>query len=547
MLKDNWWRGGVIYQIYPRSFYDTSNNGVGDLKGIIQKLDHIASLGVDAIWISPFMKSPMKDFGYDVSDYKSVDPVFGDLDDFKNLLDKAHGLGLKVLIDMVWSHSSDQHDWFKESTSTRDNAKADWYVWADPKADGTAPNNWLSWFGGPAWTWSAKRRQYYLHHFLKEQPALNLWNPDVRAAIKDTAAFWLDMGVDGFRLDVANLYLADKHLRDNPSRPEGEPLPVDPPPSNPIIFQIRQYSVNQPENIDLVEEIRAFVDQWPDRCLLAEAGCCEDSELTAAQYTQQNKRFSQAYSFTLLASDMSKQPIINAMTHVGKIIEDGWMCWATSNHDFARPVTRMNPPKDLQHKAALLNMAIGLSLRGSYCMFQGEELGLPQAQLTFEELQDPYDKALYPEHAGRDGSRTPIPWEYSKPNCGFSNAEKTWLPVYPEHVFLSVDLQEKNADSTLNHYRNFIAYRKNSDILKTGDVELLDAHSDILAFERRLGDKRILCLYNISQNENSIELTAMGYFSVRLIEEISHGSVLTDLHLDFNSYGYAFFEIDPND
>ena len=541
MSKENWWRGGVIYQIYPRSFFDTDNNGIGDLPGITQKLDYVASLGVDAIWISPFMKSPMKDFGYDVSDYKSVDPLFGTLDDFKTLLDKAHGLGLKVLIDMVWSHSSDKHDWFTESSLSRDNTKADWYVWADAKKDGTAPNNWMSWFGGPAWTWSAKRRQYYLHHFLKEQPALNLWNPEVRAAIKDTAAFWLDMGVDGFRLDVANLYLADKHLRDNPARPDDEPLPVDPPPSNPIIHQIRKYSVNQPENIELVEEIREFVNQWPDRCLLAEAGCCEDSELTAAQYTQKNKRFNQAYSFTLLASNMSKAPIVAAMTHVEKILDDGWMCWATSNHDFTRPVTRMNPPKELEKDAALLNMAIGLSLRGSYCMFQGEELGLPQAELTFEELQDPYDIALYPEHAGRDGSRTPIPWESAKLHAGFSGAEKTWLPIKGPHLTRAVDLQEKDKESVLNHYRKFIHFRKANEIMKTGAVRLIEVHTDFLAFERLLDNKRMLCIYNISPYAGSVELSALGYEGgLNLISEISSGSFLDEQHIEFKPYGYAF-------
>jgi alpha-glucosidase len=543
MSNGNWWRGGVIYQIYPRSFLDTDRNGVGDLAGIAQKLDYVASLGVDAIWISPFMKSPMKDFGYDVSDYKSVDPIFGNLDDFKALLDRAHSLGLKVLIDMVWSHSSDQHDWFKESAATRDNPKADWYVWADPKADGTAPNNWLSWFGGPAWTWSAKRRQYYLHHFLKEQPALTLWNPEVRAAIKDTAAFWLDMGVDGFRLDVANLYLADRHLRDNPARPEGEPLPADPPPSNPIIFQIRQYSVNQPENLELVEEIRAFVDQWPERCLLAEAGCCEDSELTAAQYTQKNKRFSQAYSFTLLASNMGKHPIWGAVTHVESIVEDGWLCWATSNHDFARPVSRMAPPQGMEKDAALLNMAVGLSLRGSYCMFQGEELGLPQAQLAFEELVDPYDIALYPEHAGRDGSRTPIPWKADAHHAGFSDAQKTWLPVYSEHVPLSVDRQEADADSVLRHYRQFIHFRRDSEVLKSGSIQLIEAHSDLLVFERALNEERILCLYNISAYANSLELKTIGYENVSCIPQISRGSQLEELHLDFAPYGYAFLRL----
>ena len=545
LFKKNWWKGAVIYQVYPRSYNDIDGNGIGDLKGITEKLPYISSLGVDAIWISPFFKSPMKDFGYDVADYKSVDPIFGTLDDFRELLDRAHSLGLKVLIDMVWSHSSDQHEWFKESSSSRDNAKADWYVWSDPKADGTPPNNWLSWFGGPAWTWSAKRRQYYLHHFLKEQPAFNMWNAEVRAGIKDIAAFWLDMGVDGFRLDVANLYLSDLHLRDNPARPEGEPLPLDPPPSNPIIFQIRKYSVNQPENLDWIEELRQFIDQWDDRCLLAEAGCCEDSELTAAQYTQSEKRFSQAYSFTLLASNMSKAPVLSAVSYVESIIGDGWMCWATSNHDFARPVSRIAPPEGLEKHAALMNMALGLSLRGSYCMFQGEELGLPQAQLTFDQLRDPYDIALYPEHAGRDGSRTPMPWVENAPQAGFSTAAQTWLPIPADHYPLSVDAQERDIHSTLHHYRRFLAFRNHSEILKTGDIDLIDAPGHVMVFERSIkkliGRDRITCVFNMSPLPSTLELRGIERDGAILIPDISSGVEVIDMHVKLAPYGYAFF------
>src|SRR6185436_6667427 len=293
---NEWWRGAVIYQIYPRSFRDANGDGVGDLKGITEKLDYVASLGVEAIWISPFFRSPMKDFGYDVSDYRAVDPVFGTLDDFKTLLDRAHKLDLKILIDQVWSHTSDQHEWFRESRSDRKNPKHDWYVWRDSKPDGTAPNNWLSYFGGPAWTWDARREQYYLHHFLKEQPNLNIWSPAVRQAIKDTSAFWLDMGVDGFRLDAAHTYLSDRTLRDNPPVDPKAPPATDVPSSNPMSRQQRKFSMNLAENLDWIEELRSFIDKWPERCLLGEAGG-DDSEREAALYTQTGKRFHQAYSF----------------------------------------------------------------------------------------------------------------------------------------------------------------------------------------------------------------------------------------------------------
>ena len=498
MTTSEWWRGAVIYQIYPRSFMDANGDGVGDLLGIHQRLEHVASLGVDGIWISPFFKSPMKDFGYDVSDYRDVDPIFGTIDDFKLVLDRAHELGLKVLIDQVYSHSSDQHDWFKESRSNRENARADWYIWSDAKPDGTVPNNWMSWFGGPAWTWDARRRQYYLHHFLREQPALNLWNPAVRQEIKDTAAFWLDLGVDGFRLDVANVYLSDRQLRDNPVRPKDAPLPADPPPSNPIIHQIRLHSLDQPENIDWIEELSAHVRQWPGRCLLSEAGICEDSEKIAAEYTQTGKRFNLCYSFGLLGSDMSRAPILRSVLRTEELLGDGWVCWATSNHDFKRVASRIPGEVPLEDKA-IYATALGLALRGSYCMYQGEELGLPQTELTFEDLVDPYDKALYPEHVGRDGGRTPMPWEQAAPHGGFSTTPgKTWLPLSPLHPHLAIDVQQPKEDSTLHRIRALLAWRRDHQAARYGDFKLIETPEPVLAFVREYNGKALYCVFNCS-------------------------------------------------
>lgn len=537
----NWWRGGVIYQIYPRSYYDTDGNGIGDLNGILEKLDYVGSLGVDAIWISPFFKSPMKDFGYDVADYKAVDPIFGNLDEFKQILDKAHSLGLKVLIDMVWSHTSDQHDWFKESKLDKTNNKADWYVWADCKPDGTPPNNWLSYFGGAAWTWCAKREQYYMHHFLCTQPSLNLWNEEVRKAIYDTADFWLNLGVDGFRLDVAHAYLHDPELKDNPIKGEDDPWPSDMPSSNPMARQKRLHSMCTEYNIQMIESIRAHVDKYDDRCLLGEVGG-DDSETTAISYVQGDKALHFAYTTGLLGSPMNKSDIAGAIERVESKINDGWICWSTNNHDFKRVVSRINPPAGLEREAALLNMAIGLSMRGSYCLYQGEELGLPQADVAFEDLQDPYDITLYPEHAGRDGSRTPIPWEASAKNAGFSNAAKTWLPVPADHAALSVDLQEKDPHSTLNHYRDFLSYRKSHPVLSAGEIELIDTHSDFLVYERLTDGARLLCIFNVSPNATSIEMTWPENKDLSLVPEISHGSTLEDLHLEFEPYGYAFLK-----
>ncbi len=539
-MANEWWRGCVIYQIYPRSFCDTNADGIGDLGGIISKLEHVASLGVDAIWISPFFMSPMKDFGYDVSDYYQVDPMFGSIEDFQELVKHAKNLGLKVLIDQVWGHTSDQHRWFKESRMSLDNSKADWYVWQDPKADGTPPNNWLSYFGGPAWTWDARREQYYLHHFLKEQPSLNIWCDEVREEIKKITSYWLDLGVDGFRLDASHAHLYDKQFRDNPPRKEGDPPPSDVPASNPMARQRRLHSMCVPENLDWIQEIREFVNKWPDRCLLGEAGG-DDSEKIAASYVQTGKRFHLAYSFGLVGSEMSRNDITGAIASVEDVIDDGWICWSTNNHDFKRVVSRVNSHYGDPDNIARFAMALGLSLRGSFCMYQGEELGLKQAEVAFDDLVDPYDIMLYPEHVGRDGCRTPMPWLAHAPHAGFSTTTgKTWLPVYDEHVSHAVDRQEKNEKSVLNDYRRFIEWRKSCDALRIGDIELIDSPDTIAAYLRTYEDEAVLCIFNANENEESWEVPK-EYEEFSFIEKISHNALVNNGKIKFEPYGYAFF------
>lgn len=536
-ISKEWWRGCVIYQIYPRSFMDSNGDGVGDLAGIHQKLDHVASLGVDAIWISPFMKSPMKDFGYDVSDYRDVDPVFGTLDDFKSVLNRAHELGLKVLIDQVWSHSSDQHDWFKESRQNKDNSKADWYVWKDSKPDGTAPNNWLSYFGGPAWTWDARRQQYYLHHFLKEQPSLNYWCPDVRQAVKNIAAFWLDMGVDGFRLDVAHAYVCDPEHRDNPARVETDPLPTDIPVSNPMARQRRLHSMTVPQNLDWIEELSMYIRQWPERCLLGEAGG-DDSEREAATYTQTERRFNLAYSFGLVGTSMTKADILKSVTRVEQLIDDGWVCWATSNHDFKRVASRLAGEVPLEDKAMFAS-TLGLSLRGTYCMYQGEELGLPQAELSFEDLRDPYDIMLYPEHVGRDGCRTPMPWHSASMQAGFSTAQKTWLPLPPAHMPLAVDVQEANERSVLAHIKDFLKWRKETLAMRLGSIEFIDSADPLISFRRSYEGQSYTCVYNASPQPAEIKADQLG--AIQKMLDISRHAALRNDSLLLDPYGYAIF------
>lgn len=535
--KTPWWRGCVIYQIYPRSFRDSNGDGIGDLKGIYTELDHVARLGADAIWISPFMQSPMKDFGYDVSDYCAVDPVFGTMDDFKIVLDRAHELGLKVMIDQVWSHTSDQHAWFKESRQSRDNDKSDWYIWRDPKPDGTAPNNWLSYFGGPAWTWDARREQYYLHHFLKEQPSLNYWCPAVRQAIKDVAAFWLDMGVDGFRLDVAHAYVCDPDLRDNPARALNDPWPTDVPRSNPMARQRREHSMCVPQNIDWIEDLSAFINQWPERCLLGEAGG-DDSERVAVSYTQAGKRFQLAYSFGLVGSAMSRADIMATVSRVEELLEDGWICWATSNHDFKRVASRLTGDAPLADKARLAS-TLGLSLRGSYCMYQGEELGLPQAELAFADLRDPYDIMLYPEHVGRDGCRTPMPWRRHAAQSGFTTAQTPWLPIPMEHQALAVDMQEGDPDSVLCYIREFLQWRRQQTALRTGAFTFIDVPEALIGFRRHDETQGFTFIFN--PGHDSVSMALDPAINGAALLPFSTNAAVQDGKLTLKSYGYAIF------
>ncbi|MEM6616314.1 MAG: alpha-amylase family glycosyl hydrolase, partial [Pseudomonadota bacterium] len=377
---ENWWRGGVIYQIYPRSFLDADGNGIGDLPGITAKLDYIQSLGVDAIWISPFFVSPMEDFGYDVADYCDVDPMFGTIEDFDRLLDAAHQRGLRVMVDLVISHTSAKHKWFVESRSSRTNAKADWYVWAEPKSDGTPPTNWLSIFGGSAWEWDSRRRQYYLHNFLTSQPDLNFHNPTVQDVMLSIARFWLERGVDGFRLDTVNMYFHDAELRDNPPMAEGMAVNGIPE-QNPYSMQEPRYNITRPENHAFLERLRGLMDEFPATACVGEVGAVTDMYKTLADYTVEGERLHMAYSFDFLSHTYSAG-------HVRSVVErmeanpGSWPSWAFSNHDVERVISRWGQGEHSE-KAGPLLVALLASLRGTPCLFQGEELGLPEAVVPY--------------------------------------------------------------------------------------------------------------------------------------------------------------------
>lgn len=494
-----WWKGAVIYQIYPRSFLDADGDGVGDLKGILKGLDHVADLGVDGVWLSPFFTSPMRDFGYDVADYKGVDPIFGTLADFDAVVARAHALGLKLIIDQVYSHTSDQHAWFAESRASKANAKAGWYVWADAKPDGSPPNNWLSVFGGPAWEWDKARRQYYLHNFLAEQPDLNFHNPDVRAAILETADFWLSRGVDGFRLDVINYCTHDALLRDNP------PAHFTTPPMETFFHQRHVYNCSRPENLAFVRDLRARVDahgaKSGEKMLVGEI--FDDDSLGRQREYSRRDLLHTAYSFHLLTARKAVPSLFaDALTAWSDAA--GWPSWSLGNHDVPRFPTRLFGDKP-DPRAVKLALAVLLTLRGTIFLYQGEELGLPQANVAPDRVRDPHSKRNL-EGAGRDGARTPLPWRAGEKNAGFSAADATWLPLDPRHGDLAIDRQRSDPASVLSFLRAFLKLRRAHPALVSGEASLVAAPDGVLAFRRSGEGSAVLCVFNLSENGTSFPL-----------------------------------------
>ncbi len=515
----DWWRGAVIYQVYPRSFQDSNGDGIGDLLGIVRRLPYIASLGVDAVWISPFFTSPMKDFGYDVADYRDVDPMFGTLADFDAVVETAHALGLKVMIDLVLSHTSDQHPWFKESRQDRDNPKKNWYVWADPKPDGTPPNNWLSIFGGSAWHWDPRRCQYYLHNFLASQPDLNFHEPEVQEALLDVARFWLERGVDGFRLDTINFYFADKQLRDNPPLPEDRRNATIAPQVNPYNYQEHIYSKNRPENLEFLRKLRAVMDPY-NAAAVGEVGDAQRGLEILGEYTRGDDLMQMCYAFELLSGERpTAGRIAEIFATVERVAADGWACWAYSNHDVMRHVSRWKLSPAASRAFATLLMC----LRGSACIYQGEELGLPEAEIAHDDIQDPYGREFWPEYKGRDGCRTPMVWTDSNLNGGFSTAPRTWLPVPGAHLGLSVARAEADPASLLHHYRRAISFRHAHRSLALGAQTGMRACGDVLVFLRSCGNgesggtgagETMFCAFNLSDEPAQLRLPPGNWVQV---------------------------------
>jgi len=508
-LSENWWESAVFYQIYPRSFKDSNNDGIGDLAGVIEKLDHLndgkgGGLGIDAIWFSPFFPSPQADFGYDVSDYCNIDSDYGTLEDFDQLVEESHRRGVKIVLDLVLNHSSDQHKWFQESRKNSTNSKVDWYVWADPKPDGSPPNNWLAVFGGAAWTFEPQRGQYYLHNFLPEQPDLNWYNPEVREALADVIRFWMKRGADGFRLDTANYYAYDRQLRDNPKRAGNSDLMEDGQEANPLSQYITKYSKDRPENLEFIHYLRKIFNE-SGAVSIGEIGSAEGLESTlklGTDYVKNGKGLHLAYTFSMLNKNMNAEYLEHVLRVTEESIEDGWPCWSLSNHDCMRMISRFDcfGERDGFQQMMLLLL---LSLRGTPIIYYGEEVDMQEYEITKDELRDPQGIRFWPDIKGRDGCRLPFPWDSKLTNQGFNSGTKPWLPAVNK---LSLDQAKADSGSTFHVLQEMLQIRKKFPALQNGSYRKILLDGDCFVFERKTEDETMLIAANFSTEEQSINL-----------------------------------------
>jgi alpha-glucosidase len=492
----SWWRNGVFYQVYPRSFQDSNADGVGDIAGIVERLPYLRELGVDAVWLSPIFPSPMADFGYDISDYIGVDPLFGTMADFDALVEAAHSGGLKLILDLVPNHTSDQHPWFVESRSSRDNPKRDWYIWRDPKPDGEAPNNWLSEFGGSAWTYDEATGQYYYHAFLAQQPDLNWRNPQVREAIYDVMRFWLRKGVDGFRVDVIWHLIKDAEFRDNPPNPnfrEGRP------PHEKIMTR---YSTDQPEVHEVIAQMRRVTDEFDARVLIGEVYlplhrlvAYYGNDLTGAQMP---------FNFALLSTLWSARSVEKIIAdYEGALPKGAWPNWVLGNHDRPRVASRVG--REQARVAAMLL----LTLRGTPTLYYGDEVGMHQVAIAPDQVRDPFEKNVPGIGVGRDGCRTPMQWDATA-HAGFSKSTP-WLPLPDDFVHENVVNLDADTRSILSLYRALIALRKKLAQLVTGDYEPIVADGDMLLYRRRNEEGAVLIALNLGGEPASITSSSIGF------------------------------------
>ncbi len=477
-----WWQQGIVYQIYPRSFMDSDGDGVGDLRGVQERLDYLEWLGVDAIWISPIYPSPMADFGYDVSDYTGIHPIFGDMQDLDRLLEDVHSRGMSLILDLVPNHTSEEHPWFLESRSSRENPKRDWYIWRDPSPDGTEPNNWLSVFGGSGWQWDEKTGQYYYHAFLREQPDLNWRNPKVQEAMFDIMRFWLDRGVDGFRVDVMWHMIKDDQFRDNPPNLDYTPD------LSPYRALLPAFSTDQPEVHDIVRMMRAVMDEYEHRVMIGEIYLPVDALVT--YYGENGSGAHLPFNFQLIVLPWDAREIAGAISaYEGALPEGGWPNWVLGNHDKSRIASRVGEP---QARVAAMLL---LTLRGTPTLYYGDELGMHDVAIPPEEVQDPQELNVPGLGLGRDPERTPMQWDASE-GAGFTTGSP-WLPIPSDSSIRNVELERADPDSMLSFYRRLITLRRAEPALAVGNYTPLVAQGDVLAYLRESGNSRFLVVLNL--------------------------------------------------
>lgn len=501
-----WWQHGIIYQIYPRSFQDSNGDGIGDLQGITAQLDYLTWLGIDAIWLSPFYPSPMADFGYDITDHTDVDPLFGDLATFDELIQQAHQRDLKVIVDFVPNHTSDEHPWFLASRSSRQNPKRDWYVWADPKPDGSPPSNWLSTMGGSAWEWDASTGQYYLHTFLKKQPDLNWRNPAVKAAMFDVVRFWLDRGVDGFRVDAAHFILKDPYLRDNPPNPSGKPVLFKP--MGDYDSQLHLYDKGHPDVHVLYRELRHLLDSSSveqPRMAIGEIHILDWKEW-ASYYGAHLDEIHMPFNFSLVSAAWKASIIRQSVETVEAVLPAGaWPNYVLGNHDESRIVSRVGPAQ------ARLALMVLLTLRGTPMLYYGDELGMHDGDISPQRVQDPLEKNVPGIGLGRDPERTPMQWD-DGPNAGFCppNVEP-WLPIPADSRQINVAVEREDPHSMLTLTHALLELRRTTPALNSGSYRPVEGGPDDgFVYLRQAGRQRRLIALNFSSGEQSVKLAELG-------------------------------------
>lgn len=498
-----WWRNETIYQIYPRSFADSTANGVGDLRGIIDRIDYIRDLGVNAIWLSPIFASPMKDFGYDISDYCAIDPLFGNMEDFDRLLERAHQADLKLLLDFVPNHTSDQHKWFKESRSSRSSSKRDWYIWKDPAPDGGPPNNWISNFGGSAWEFDEQTEQYYYHAFLASQPDLNWRNSEVRTAMFDVLRFWLAKGVDGFRIDVLWHLIKDQQFRDNPANPAYRPGQPE------IERNLQIHSADQPEVHHIIAEMRDVIEEYDHRLMIGEIYL--PLERLVSYYGKSGESgVHLPFNFQLLQCPWRAERIAELVAEYEELLPtNGWPNWVLSNHDQPRIAARTG-----EAQARIAAMLL-LTLRGTPTVYYGDELGIAGVDVPQHRIQDPWAKQEPEASFNRDKARTPMQWS-DAPHAGFSDAEP-WLPLTEDWKARNVACMESDESSILHLYRRLLMLRKIHKPLRDGEYTQLLVDDGIFGFERIGPSERLAIMLNFTGEHRT---------AARLPERYRNGSIL---------------------